>query len=112
MNQQMGNEFSDAIAILNRYYRAMVVQLAEDVVSNEGEFATPFLGNAESILEKYARPLVDLGQLHQILSVVGESIFQEKIAHLREDEFLCFGCRSIVRKEHLACPKCGWSWTA
>lgn len=105
-----GNEFLEALTILNRYYRSMVIQLAEEVVENEREFDVPLLGNAESLVEKYAQPLNNLAALHETLKLVGAALFAEKITRLREDEYLCFGCRAIVRKVERSCPKCGWTW--
>jgi hypothetical protein len=110
MNEPPSNEFAKALAILNRYYRAVVVQLAEDVVQNEEQFESPLLGNAETIIEKYSLPLTTIAQVHEILRAMGEAISREKIVQLGEDEYLCFGCRALLRKEQGACPKCGWSW--
>lgn len=110
MHDPGGNQFSEALAILNRYYREMATRLAEEVVENEAEFAPPFLGEAESLVEKYVAPLHNLGAAHEILRVVGEAIFREKAAQLGPEDYLCFGCRTVMRKDQNECPKCGWSW--
>src|SRR5712691_9839795 len=98
MEEPTGNEFAEALRIVNGYYRAMVVPLAEEIIENAAEFEIPFLGRAESILETYAHPLRNLAEVHEILNLVGNALFREKLVHLRKDEYICFGCRAVLRK--------------
>ena len=61
MKEPTGNEFSEAIGILNAYYRTLVTRLAEEIIERREQFQVPFLGGAEDLVEKYAHPLEQAG---------------------------------------------------
>ena len=111
MGGQFENEFAEALKISKGYYRAIVPELASEIIEHRDDFVNPFLGGeAEMVIEKYGRRLQDLCRVYTDVSFFGEVIHKEKIAQLKEDEFLCFSCRNIVRKEEHKCSKCGWTW--
>jgi hypothetical protein len=110
MKQPRGNQYRACLRVLDRYYRALVAQAAEEVLEKRDQFAVPLLGEGESVLEKYARALQDFAQVYHALKAQGEALYQRKLAHLKPGQYLCFRCRRVIRKEGFACPHCGWSW--
>jgi hypothetical protein len=111
MTEPQSNEFYDVLRVLNNYYRSLVIGIAEEVRENRDQFDAPFLANAEAIFEKYARLLQDFGIVYNALDTVGVAIYREKLTVLDENEYVCFSCRSILRKGQKSCPQCGWSWS-
>jgi hypothetical protein len=104
------NEYAELLKVLDHYYRDLVEGLAAEITEKAEDFASPFIGNAESLLEKYALPLHHLSTIYPALQRVGAELAEEKSVRLQNDEYLCFQCRSIFRKEDLVCPECGWTW--
>lgn len=106
-----GNDYADALRILDGYYRELVSKLAEEIRANTDQFEVPLIGNAESLLERFASHLQSLGMTHAALTTVGENLWREKSITLGEGEYLCFACRKVMTHRNLPCPHCGWTWT-
>jgi hypothetical protein len=105
------NEFDGAQRILKKYYRNLVKQMADEIIEHREDFESPGFGSrADEIVEKYA---LQLHRLCPVFSNLGQFAFREKpngTEPLGKDEFRCFGCGGVIRREDEMCRICGWSW--
>ena len=105
------NEFDGAQRILKRYYRDLMKQMADEIIEHREDFESPgFGGEAEEIIEKYAQKL---HRLCLVFSNLNQFAFREMPKGkepLGKDEFRCFGCGGLIRREDESCPICHWSW--
>lgn len=105
------NEFDGAQRILKKYYSALVKQMAEEIIEHREDFESSGFGNqAEDIIEKYAN---QLNRLCPVFANLTQFAFREKpkgTEPLTKDEFRCFGCGGVIRREDERCGICGWSW--
>lgn len=104
------NEFDGAQRILKKYYRALVKRMADEIIEHKEDFeSSGFGGQAEDILEKYGLQLhrlcIVFSNLHQFASEKPEG--KEPLG---KDDFRCFGCGGVIRRQDEACPLCGWTW--
>jgi hypothetical protein len=93
--------------------------MAEEILEAKDDFATPFLGSAEMLIDKYYR---QLGSMCPIISALQDysptiqAMKREAMARkegslvLREDQFRCFACGQVISKDPGSCPYCGWTW--
>jgi hypothetical protein len=72
MSERSGTDFSKAVAIMERYYRALVTRLAEEVIEHEEDFDNPFLGRAEEIIERYWNHLYNFGLVYHDVRAFAE----------------------------------------
>jgi hypothetical protein len=105
------NEFDGAQRILQKYYRALVRQMAEEIIEHKEDFESPGFGSqAESIIEKYANKL---DRLCPVSSNLRQFAFREKPQGeepLTKDDFRCFSCGGVIRRNENSCRICGWTW--
>ena len=105
------NEFDGAQRILKKYYSELVKRMAEEIVEHREDFESPgFDSHADEIIEKYA---VQLHRLCPVFSNLSQFAFREKPEGkepLSKDEFRCFGCGSVIRRDDNQCRVCGWTW--
>ena len=105
------NEFDGAQRVLKKYYRTLVKRLADEIIEHREDFESPGFGTeAENILEKYG---LQLHRLHIVFSNLDQFAFREKPEGkepLGKDEFRCFGCGAVIRREDESCQLCGWTW--
>ena len=67
------NEYQKALRVLNDYYTVLAKQMAEDIIEHKEDFESPgFGGQADDIIEKYARHIQQLGSVYSIS--VGKAI--------------------------------------
>ena len=105
------NEYDSAQRILKKYYRGLVKRMAEEIIEHHEDFESEGFGNqADDVIERYA------SQLHRlciVFSNVNQFAFLDKphgSEPLGKDDFRCFGCGNLIRREDQACKVCGWSW--
>jgi hypothetical protein len=105
------NEFDGAQCILKKYYRGLMKRMAEEIIEHGEDFESENFGSqADEIIERYA------SQLHRLCTVftnIDQFAFREKpkgTEPLSKDEFRCFGCGGVIRREDQACKLCGWTW--
>ena len=105
------NQFDTAHQVLKKHYKDLVEQMAEEIIEHREDFESPGFGSqAEDIIDKYSRKLYSVGITFCNLSqFVSREKPQGKEA-LTKDEFRCFGCGSVIRREDQVCRVCGWSW--
>ena len=105
------NEFDGAQRILKKYYSELVKRMAEEIIEHKEDFESPGFGSqADEIVEKYA---LQLQRLYTVFSNLSQFAFREKpksTEPLGKDEFRCFGCGGVIRREDESCRICGWSW--
>ena len=82
--------------------------MAAEVIERREDFESPFVGGAESLIDKYYHLLaclcrVQAGLYHHLPK-------ENRQRPLVEGEFRCFRCASIIRIKDEACPQCGWTW--
>jgi hypothetical protein len=103
-------EFRDAVGVLNRYYNDLAGQMAEEIIEHAEDFDLPGIGQADSVIEKYARRLYELGAVYGFLRWAAFRQKPQGKEPLARDEFRCFGCGAVIRKDDQACQACGWTW--
>ena len=103
-------EFHDALRILSRYYDELAKQMADEIIQHAEEFESPGIGQAESVIEKYALRLRELGSVYSILRWAAFRQKPQAKEPLGKGEFRCFGCGAVIHTEDQACQICGWSW--
>ena len=85
--------------------------MAEEIIEHCEDFASPGFGSqAEDIIEKHGRKLYSVGLTFCNLSQFVTREKPQGKEPLTKDEFRCFGCGSVIRKEDQSCRVCGWSW--
>jgi rubrerythrin len=104
------NEIHEAMKMLNEYYRVFAKQIAAEIITHKADFESPELGQAEGLVERYAKHAQRVNALYGILSY--ESGFNKPAGKepLARDEFRCFGCGEVIKESDAACPLCGWAW--
>ena len=105
------DEFDGAQRILKKYCGELVKQMAQEIIAHKEDFESPGFGNeADEIIEKYA---IKLNRVCPVFSNLSWFAFREKpngTEPLGKDEFRCFGCGSVIRREDESCRVCGWTW--
>jgi len=105
-------QFDKAHQILKRHYRDFVEQMAEEIIEHQEDFESSGYGSqADEIVEKYSRKLYSVGMTFCNLS---EFISRGEKPHgtepLGKDDFRCFSCGSVIRREDRSCQVCSWRW--
>ena len=105
------NEFEGAQRILKKYYGELMKSMAVEIIENKEDFESSGFGSkADEIIEKYA---LQLHRLCPVFSNLAQFAFREKphgTEPLGKDDFRCFGCGGVIRREDQCCQICGWSW--
>jgi hypothetical protein len=109
-------QLENALRILARYQADIVRRMAEDISEHREDFESPFVGGAESIIEKYyhliqsLRPVISI--LNAYLEQMGPRPEREEVVEkiLEKHQFRCFSCRMIISDNADSCPYCGWKW--
>jgi len=105
------DEFDAAQRILKQYYRGLVKRMAEEIIEHKEDFESPGFGSqAEEIIEKYALQLHRLCPVYSNLSQFARREKPRGKEPLGKDEFRCFECGAVIRREDESCRLCGWSW--
>ncbi len=103
-------EFHDALRVLNRYYAEIAGRMADEIIEHAEDFESPGFGQAELVIEKYSRWLYELGSVYGFLRWAAFRQKPQGKEPLGQDEFRCFGCGAVIRKEDQTCRVCGWTW--
>jgi hypothetical protein len=102
----------EALKVLNAYYAVIAKQIADDVMEHKEDFREEAFGQADRLMEKYARQINELGVVYGVLRWQAW-MDEEKPAGrepLARDEFRCFGCGEVIEAKDAACKLCGWTW--
>jgi len=104
------NEIREALTVLNDYYTGFAKQAADEIIARKADFKNAGLGQAEDIIEKYAKQANRVNIIYGILRY--EAGYNKPVGRepLARDEFRCFGCGEVIKEEDKACPLCGWTW--
>ena len=108
MSQPPQKQIEEAFQILGRYERSLMERMAAEIVERREDFESPFVGGAETLIDKYYHLLACHCRVRSGLYAYLPT--EQKQRPLGEDEFRCFRCRSIIRGDDDACPPCGWTW--
>jgi len=102
----------EALKVLNDYYAVLAKQIADEVVEHKEDFSEEAFGQAENIIEKYARQVNELGVIYGVLRWEAwmDKDKPEGREPLARDEFRCFGCGEVIESKDSACKLCGWTW--
>jgi hypothetical protein len=119
MSTSPEKRIDDALRILARYQRELAQRMAEEIIEGKDDFATPFLGSAEAIINKYYHLLGSMCPIISTLEVYSPTVQAGKRAALESKQdsrvlspaqFRCFRCREIISSNADSCPYCGWTW--
>jgi len=117
METERLRKFHQACEIINGHFKAIVEELADEVIENEEQFQLGAIGSADEILEKYRMRLYSVEQARCALLRASKQSRQDlemknKDVHLKADEFLCLVCRNVIMRSDKECSECGWTWDA
>ena len=104
------NEYAGALSILRKHYQIMMLEIAEDIILNEEEFAKGGYGGAGNLLERYNNRLYPLCSVFANLRSCASKEKPKGSQPLKPNEFRCFGCGGVIREEDTICGLCGWTW--
>jgi hypothetical protein len=105
------NEYQKALRVLNEHYTALADQMAQDILEHKEDFESPgFGGDAENIVEKYARRIQQLGSVYSILRWKAHREKPDGKVPLGRYDFRCFGCGGVIQSTEDYCHVCGWTW--
>jgi len=103
------NDYEGALKVLTNYYRALMDEIAADIISNKEEFQKGTFGQAEEIIDRHYTRLAHLGCLYaNIRQWCSQK--PQGTKPLNKDEFRCFGCGGVIHREDDSCKLCGWTW--
>lgn len=104
------NEFDGACQILKEYHQHMVQQMAEEIIQKGDYFTYLPLGDADDLIERYSYRFSRLSTVYTNLARFVSSEKPRGHQPLGKDEFRCFGCGGVIRREDAECVLCGWTW--
>ena len=104
------NKHQEALRVLNQHYIALAKQMADEIVEHKEDFESLGFGQAELIVEKYARHIEQLGALYGILRWKANRQKPEGKMPLGKHDFRCFGCGGLISSTEDICQICGWTW--
>jgi hypothetical protein len=104
------NEFDGAHRILKEYYRALVRQMAEEIIQQGDDFRLPLFGKSDELIDNYSCRLSRLSTVYSHLTRFVSSEKPKGTEPLSKDEFRCFNCGGVIRLEDFECNLCGWTW--
>jgi hypothetical protein len=110
MSSLSSHEFEKARKILWRYYDTIMEQAAEDIVKNAEEFEKGTFGNADDIIDKHHCRIARLAGVYANLRGYASREKPKSTQPLGRDEFRCFGCGHVIKREDDKCVLCGWTW--
>ncbi len=105
----MSTELEKAVKILRSYYKKLAEDIAHDLAEHSEDFETGF-GQADTLLDRYSRRLCDLSNVFYHLNRFAPKGKPEGKRPLGKDEFRCFGCGEVIKKDDEVCSSCGWTW--
>src|SRR6267142_1514262 len=105
MKQPPSKQIEEAFQILGKYERALTEKMASEIVERREDFESPFVGGAETLIDKYYHLLACLCRVRSGLYAYSPG--DQKQRPLGKDEFRCFRCRAIIRVDDDSCPQCG-----
>jgi hypothetical protein len=105
------NEHQEALRVLNQYYTILARQMAEEIIEHKEDFESAGFGQAEIIVDKYARHIQQFGAVYSILRWKAHRTKPEGKVPLGKYDFRCFGCGGVIHSTDAACQICGWTWT-
>jgi hypothetical protein len=108
MSKPSDKQIQEAFQILGRYERSLIEKMAAEIIEQREGFDSPFVGGAETLIDKYYHLLACLCRVRSGLYAYLPA--EEKQRPLGKQEFRCFRCRSIIREDDDACAQCGWTW--
>jgi rubrerythrin len=100
----------EAMTVLNSYYSVLAKEMADEIIAHKADFESAGLGQAESIVERYAKHAQRVNVLYGILRYESAYTKPEGREPLARNEFRCFGCGEVIKEDDTACPLCGWTW--
>ena len=103
-------EIREALKVINSYYGVLAKEIAGEVIAHKADFESAGLGQAESIVEKYAKLGNRVNIIYGILRYESAYTKPEGREPLARNEFRCFGCGEVINENDTACPLCGWTW--
>ncbi len=106
----MNPNIQRAVNILRNHYRKLAERSAAEIVEHWQDFDSLDSGVAEALIEKHSRRMCELSHVFQNLEQFASRKKSEGKEPLGKDEFRCFGCGGVIRKEDEACKICGWVW--
>lgn len=83
---------------------------AEDIIRNADEFDKEAFGNGDEIIEKHYWKIHRLACLYANLRQYGANEKPKGTQPLGPDDFRCFGCGHVIKREDNQCSLCGWTW--
>ena len=104
------NQHQDALRVLNEYYTTLANQMADEIVEHKEDFESAGFGQAEMIVDNYARHIQQLNAVYSILRWKSYRQKPEGKLPLGKYDFRCFGCGGVIHSNEDACQICGWSW--
>ncbi len=100
----------DAVKVLSDYFGVLSQRMADEILEHKQEFTSSGTGQAEAILDKYARQVQRLTTVYGLLRGEAYPYRPDGAEPLARDEFRCFGCGGVIKQEDTFCRVCGWSW--
>ena len=104
------NEFEGACGILKEYHRTLVQQLADEIVQKGDYFTLLPLGDADDLIERYSWRFSRLSTVYTNLARFVSSEKPQGNEPLGRDDFRCFSCGGVIRRDDTDCNLCGWTW--
>jgi rRNA maturation endonuclease Nob1 len=106
------NEFEAALKILKNYYGKLAREISTDIIQNKDSFESDDMAfnQAEDILEKHATKLYRLSTVFSNLRQFARTELPKGEQAIGKDEFRCFGCGAVIRRNQKECAICGWTW--
>jgi hypothetical protein len=72
--------FTEALRLLNEYYRSIVTKVAEEIVENRDTFDLPYTGRAEEIIDRYGLHLQSVARINCDLMTMANLMSQQEAA--------------------------------
>jgi len=106
------NEFETALKILKNYYSKLVREISTEIIQNRDSFENDDMvfKQAESILERHSAKLYQLSTVFSNLRQFLRTELPKGEQPAGKDEFRCFGCGAVIRRNQKECAVCGWTW--
>jgi len=101
---------TDAVKVLNDYFGVLSKRMSDEIIEHKKEFTSTGTGQAEAILDKYAKQVQRLNTVYGMLRGEAYPSRPEGLEPLARDEFRCFGCGGVIKATDQFCADCGWSW--
>jgi hypothetical protein len=105
------NEYRGAMNILSKYYKHAMKCAAEEIIERKEEFDSveDEFGGASNVIDKHYSRLYRISCVYGWLRSYSTDLPRGS-ANLGKDEFRCFSCGGVIRREDTECRLCGWTW--